>query len=245
MQTDRGLPGPEQQLLNLAPDPLGGQIGEIDPAAQILRQRLDGKPQARRELHRAQHPEAVLDEGGRVDRPQDSGAQVLAASPQIDRLAGERVEQHGVDREITAPSCLLLGQIGVSEDLEAAVARRDLRIPAWQADIDLRPQVRAGARAARHQLVDRERLSDKLHLPEASENERQPVGGKVVNLQVVLATGRHGGRPAKPQRLEVTHPAADQEGPAALVPHAGAEVQHQRIDGLHEPQYKGGGGPAP
>src|SRR5438093_558517 len=79
LEPDRGAPRLEEELLELTPDPLRGQVGEIDPAAKLHGGRVDGELEAGGELHGPQDPKAVLHESRRIHRPQDTGPQIVPA----------------------------------------------------------------------------------------------------------------------------------------------------------------------
>ena len=68
-EADRRAPRAQQQLLDLAPDALRRQIVETDRSAQRLRLFVERQLEPRRELHRAQHAQAVVAERRRIDRP--------------------------------------------------------------------------------------------------------------------------------------------------------------------------------
>ena len=66
--------GAQEQLLHLAPDPLGRQVVEGNRAAERPRRLVDLELEARRKLDRPQHPQAVVAEGRRVDHAQAPAA---------------------------------------------------------------------------------------------------------------------------------------------------------------------------
>ena len=65
-EPDRGSPGAQQQLLDFAPDPFGGQIVERDRAAERDGALVERQVETGGELDRAQHPEAVIRERGGI-----------------------------------------------------------------------------------------------------------------------------------------------------------------------------------
>ena len=67
-ESDRRALGAQQQLFDLSPDALGRQIVEADRSAQRLRVVVERQLEARGELHRAQHAQAVVAERRRIDR---------------------------------------------------------------------------------------------------------------------------------------------------------------------------------
>lgn len=70
VQSDRGGLRLEEPLLDLAPDAFGGEVGEVDRAAEGDRRRLDGEGEAGGKLDQAEDAQAVFDKGRRVDDPE-------------------------------------------------------------------------------------------------------------------------------------------------------------------------------
>src|SRR5688572_31786519 len=64
---------------DLAPDPFGREIVERDPAAEVGGVVVKGKLEARRELDRAQHPQAVVAEDRKSTRLNSSHSQISYA----------------------------------------------------------------------------------------------------------------------------------------------------------------------
>src|SRR5688572_23366683 len=87
---------------DLAPDPFGREIVERDPAAEVGGVVVKGKLEARRELDRAQHPQAVVAERTKVNRAEHPAIDVGAAVERVLELLGERVPRDRVDGEVTA-----------------------------------------------------------------------------------------------------------------------------------------------
>ena len=71
-EADRGPARQEQQLLDLAPDPLGRQIVERDGPADRDGRVVGRQLETRGELQRAEHAQAVVGEGARIDDAQPS-----------------------------------------------------------------------------------------------------------------------------------------------------------------------------
>ena len=58
------------------------------------------KLEPRGELHGAQHAQAVVAEGRRIDDAQDAPLEIAAAVERIEVLVGQRIPRDGVDREV-------------------------------------------------------------------------------------------------------------------------------------------------
>jgi hypothetical protein len=219
----------QQQLLHLAPDPLARQVGQVDAAAQIGGRRIDVEPESGGELHCPQHPQAVLDEGRPIDRPQPSGAQIVEAAPRIDRLVRQRIEQHGVDGEIAPARRLAQRQGGILLHLKAAMPAAGLDVAARQADIEVGRRAGSG-RGTGHDLVHGERLADQVDRAVPLEDRHQLLRAQAEYLEVVVV-GR--GRPrfpaVAPQR-PVAHPSTDQVGHTSRLPDREADRQDVRLD---------------
>ena len=82
-EADRRPLGLEQQLLDLAPDPLGRQIVERDAPAQRRGVVVERELEARGKLHRAQHAQAVVAERRRIDGAQDAALEIGAAVERV------------------------------------------------------------------------------------------------------------------------------------------------------------------
>ena len=78
----------QQQLFDLPPDPLGRQIVERDGAAERRGRRIDRQREPRRELDGAEHAQAVVAEGGRIDRAEQPPIEIAAPVERI--LVGRR-----------------------------------------------------------------------------------------------------------------------------------------------------------
>ena len=102
-EPERRPPGLQQQLLDFAPDAFGGEVVEGDAAAEAQGGVVGGELEAGRELHGAQHPQAVVREGGGVHHPKASPRQVVPAPEGVDVLVAPRVPGDGVDREVAPP----------------------------------------------------------------------------------------------------------------------------------------------
>ena len=86
-EADRRPLGAQQQLFDLSPDALRRQIVEADRAAQRLRVLVERHLEPRRELHRAQHAQAVVAERGRIDRLENLRSRSCAAVERIEVFA--------------------------------------------------------------------------------------------------------------------------------------------------------------
>ena len=179
-----------------------GRIREVDLAAEGDRRLVDLELEARGELHGAEHAQAVLDEGPRVDHADQPPRQVGAPAVRVEVLPGERVVHDRVDREVAPPRRLLGAHPRVAGDDEAAVAAARLRLAAGQADVDRQAGVAAGP-----DLVDREGLADGVDGAVRGEQGAQAPRLQAVDLEVVVG--------ARDAAHAVAHPAADQERAAA------------------------------
>ena len=211
----------EQELLELAPDALGGQVVERDPAAQRARAVVHRELEPRRELQRAEHAQAVVAEGARVHGAQDAARQVVAAAPRVQVLAGERVPEHRVDREVAPARGLRDRQVRVAGDLKALVPAPDLRLAAGERHVHAAD------------LVDREALADRVDAAERLEQRAQGAGGHAVDLEVEVL------RRASEER--VAHPAAHDQGASALVAHPpgdGFDQLDRHVFQTASPEYR-------
>ena len=165
------------------------------------------------------------------------------AAPRVEGLPGQRIVEQGVDGEITPPGRLGDRQSRVARHLEAPVAPRHLGVPPRQTDVDLGEREIPARRIADH-LVDRERLADQPHRPEAPKDRRQPVRGETVDFEVDLLARRQAVPARLAERHEVPHPAPDDQGPASGVADRPGHVQDEGMEGCrlaaHRPQYTGG-----
>ena len=83
-QADRRAIGKQQQLLELAPDPLGRQVVERKPARTVPPSPGSSRElETGRELHGAKHAQAVFAEGRVIDRTQDARREIGAAAEGI------------------------------------------------------------------------------------------------------------------------------------------------------------------
>jgi hypothetical protein len=101
-EADRRPLGLQQQLFELAPDPLRWQIVERDAVAQRGGVIVQREFEARGKLHGAQHPKAVVAEGVEIDGPQDAASDVFAAVEGILVGVGQRIPENRVHGEVTA-----------------------------------------------------------------------------------------------------------------------------------------------
>jgi hypothetical protein len=195
-EPDRRPFGLQQQLLELTPDALRGEIVERDRGADRLRLFRDRELEPRGELQRAQHAEAVIGERLRVDHPQHAAPEIGASLERIDVLAGKRVPGDRVDREVTAPCGLAYRHRGIAGNGEPGVAAADLRLAPRERDVDT------------GDLVHGKTPPDRFHAAEGRQHGRQVVFGDTVDFEVQIL-GR-----AAPQAI--ADPAADDErAPAA------------------------------
>ncbi|MBI3970509.1 MAG: tetratricopeptide repeat protein [Chloroflexi bacterium] len=109
-QADRGL-GNEQDLVELFGDALAADALEVGRSRLdgLARARVDREPKLGDKPHGAQQAERVLAEAlGRVSDGTDYAAlEVFSAAVRVVQLAGEHVDRHHVDREVSARQVLL------------------------------------------------------------------------------------------------------------------------------------------
>ena len=122
-EADRGARRLAQQLFDFTPDAFARQIVERDGAAQIAGCRIERAVEARRELHRAQHAQAVFAERPCIDRAQDAAFEVGAAVVRIEIFVGERIPRDRVDREVAAAGRFLDREVRVAGHLESPCPR--------------------------------------------------------------------------------------------------------------------------
>ena len=206
-EADRRPPGKQQQLVELSPNPFRRQIVEGDSAADRPRRLVDVELEACRKLHRAQHPQAVVAEGGRVDHAQETPGEVGAPPVGIEILLLQRVVGDGVHREVAPPRGRRQRQLRVADHGETPVAPAGLRFGAGERDVE------------RAELEDRKAGADTVDGAESGKHGVQLVGRETVCLDVdILGVDT-------PQR--VAYPAADNERAAARVPHGAGHAARQ------------------
>jgi hypothetical protein len=118
--------GCKQELLDLSPDSFGREIVELNRPAERARFGVELEIEARHELERAQHPEAVVRKGPGVDHSQAASLEVLAAGKRIEVFVSQRIPRDGVDREIAPAGGLLDGHVGIANDDEPLVSAPSL-----------------------------------------------------------------------------------------------------------------------
>src|SRR5262245_64614473 len=106
-QADRRPARLQQPFFDLGPDPFGGKIGKVNRSTYGDRRRINRVFEARGELHRAQNPQAVLDESVLIDDADDAARYVFPPTVRIEDFVRERVVNHRVDCEIAAARGLL------------------------------------------------------------------------------------------------------------------------------------------
>ncbi len=203
-EAERRPPRLEQQLLDLPEDALGRQLGEGHRRAQGGGGRVHLQLEARGELHGAERPQRVLAERPRVHGAQDAGLEVAPTAPRVDDLAGRRVEEHRVHREVAAARGLLDREGGIALDRDAAVAGAHLRVAPRQRHVE-----RALDAFDARELVDAERLPDRVHPAVSRQQRLQAVRRQPEDLDVVvLDREARGSRRAPPRRRRTAVPPA-------------------------------------
>ena len=90
----------QQQLLELTPDPLRGQIIDGDMPAQTRRVLVELKFEASGELHGAEDAQAVVGKGVQVNGAQLAASQIATAVERIEVFVGQRIPGDRVNREV-------------------------------------------------------------------------------------------------------------------------------------------------
>ena len=82
---------------------LDRQLGKRrrDAAAELCGFGSEREIETRRELHRPQHPQRILDEGS-ARMPQHAGLQIALASVRIDQCSAKRIQRDRVHGEVAA-----------------------------------------------------------------------------------------------------------------------------------------------
>ena len=163
----------QQQLLDLAEDALGGQLGERHGGAEGGGRLVDRRARSARRTGRR---------AGRAAGPRRRCARPPRAGPGPSRsrrppqwsrsspVAGSK--QHRVDREVAAARGFLDGEIGVALHGDPAVAGADLRVAARQGHVE-----RSRDALDPGQLVDAERLPHRVHPAVASPGSARGAPG--------------------------------------------------------------------
>jgi hypothetical protein len=150
---------PQQQLLEFAPDALGGQIVEWNVPADCLGGLIRPEIEPRGKLQRPQHAQRIVRKGVRVDDAQDAPLEIVAPVEGVDVVAGQRIPHDGVDGKVTPPRGFRRGHCRIAGDREPLVPASGFRLAPWQRHIDVLD------------FVDRERLSDRF---DAAKRFKQP-----------------------------------------------------------------------
>ncbi len=160
------------------------------------------KLEARRELHRAQHAEAVVAEHPEIDGAQDPAPQIAAAVEGILVGVRQRIPPDRVDGEVAAPGGLGHRHERVAVHVEALVAAAALRFPARQRHVD-------GSAREADELVDGEALAHGFDASERGEQRRQPI------LRERRTPRRRDPSTATPRSRSRTHPPTTSARPPA------------------------------
>ena len=154
--------------------------------------------EARGELQRAQHPQAVVGERVGVDHAQAAGGEVVAAVERVEVLAGQRIPGDRVDGEVAPARGLGDAHRRIAVDLESGVPTAGFRLAAGQGDVD------------RAELEHREGAAHRLDAADGGEQSRQRVLGHTEDFEVeVLGMA--------PEQA-IADVAADDQRPAATRP---------------------------
>ena len=164
--------GRKQELLDFAPDPFGREIVELNRPAERARFEVELEIEARHELDRAQHPEAVIRKCPGVDHPQAAPLEVVAAAKRIEVFVGQRIPRDGVDGEIAPPGGLLDGHVGIADDDEPFVSAPGLRVSPRQRHVDVA------------ELEHLKALADRLDAAKCLEHAPKPFARHAEHLDV-------------------------------------------------------------
>ena len=204
-------PRREQQLLELAPDPLGGQIVERNLAAERRASTSSRvNVEARGELDGAQHAQAVVAERRADRRRAAAGGRDRARPSNGSKYSlGQRIPRDRVDGEVAPPRRLGDRHVRIAGDHEAAMAASRLRFAARQRHVDVAD------------LVDLKALADRLDAAERFEQRAQTIAGKAEHLEVDVARLGQAQQP-------IANPAADNQRAAAGVADGGGDAVDDR-----------------
>ena len=198
----------------------GGQIGKVYRSAKLDRRRINRVFEARGELHRAQDPQAVLDESFWIDDADDAARYVFAPAVKIEDFVLERVVHHRVDGEIAAARGLVKTHPRVAFDHEAAMPTPRLGFTTRQADVynEAPPPLPV----AQPDFVNSERLADRIHFAALFDQRTQEPELRVRKLL------------CRNQRFDparkIAHPPADEQRPPACFPNRFAEFDNGARD---------------
>ena len=147
--------------------------------------------ESRGELDAAEHAEAVVAEGPRIDGAQHPALEQIA--PAVERVevgVGQRIPGDRVDGEVPAPRGVLGRHVRIAAHFERAMPAADLRFPARQRHVDV------------EDLVDGEALADGVDRPEGVE-QRPSVevrAGRRLRRRHLFRAGRAADRgPSRPR----------------------------------------------
>ncbi len=140
----------------------------------------------------AQDAQGVFDERVGRDRAEQFAFKVRAPVERIDDLVGARIGEDGVDGEVAAARGLRHVHVRVAFDDEAAMAAPGFALAARQRHVQIRAQ-----------LIDRERLADRIHAPQPFEQRAQTFRRNAVDFNVPILR-------RMPQQ-RIAHAAADQQ----------------------------------
>ncbi len=196
MEADRRACRADQQLLDFSPDALCRQVVERRRPADLRGRRIDPAVEARRELQRTQHAQAVVAERPRIDHPQQPPREILASAMGVEMLAAERIPADRVDREVAPAGRLRERQVRIAVDLEPLVSTAGLRLTPRQRHVE-----------ALH-LEHREALADGVDGAPLRQQRLQVVDRQSEDLEVEIL------RRMSEQRVTDV-PAHDQRTPAS------------------------------
>ena len=190
----------EQELLDLAPDPLGRQIVERDLPAQARAVASSSANSNRAANCTARSTRRLSSAKVCGSTTRSSGA---SRSPRpshgIEVLVGQRIPGDRVDREVAPPRRLVDRHDGIAGDDEAAVSAAGLRVAARQRDVDVAD------------LVDLEAFADRFDASEGFEHRAQAIAGDAEDFEVHVRRAR----PAEQQRSRTQPPTTRARPPAS------------------------------
>src|SRR6185295_9059025 len=112
-------------------------VREVNRAAKLGGLNIERQLKPCRELHRAQHPQAVFDECARVNSLQQAILQIPAAADWIDRIIRQRIVKNRVDCEVAPTRGIFEGHRRIALDQKASMTLARFRLASWNRNVDL------------------------------------------------------------------------------------------------------------
>jgi hypothetical protein len=150
-------------------------MGEVHGGEEVQGARGDREGEASGELGCPQGSERVIAESLYIRGPQDPKEKVIHPVEGIEELPGERVQGHGVDGEVPAPSSLFDAHPWIAIDLEVFVTGPNFAISPGDGEVVLWILV---------ELEDLERGSYEIEGPKALQDLDYNRGLEPIDLDV-------------------------------------------------------------